>query len=193
MFLCTERGFNVCVCVCVCVFAFWILPRSSIVYGSVYIVKWLIVLCHFFAECLEEIGCLMERHTVNVCQPSVPKAISNLASHISDRDNSVRSAALNSLVTAYVQLGESVFFKHVGSVSCLVHPFHSTLPCLHTCTLRRLGLMVDTPCIGSTAYCSTYLYWVHVVASKHQNRTLAWRCPFPLCVCGIIMDVLSVL
>ena len=73
----------------------------------------------YTSECLEEITCLVERHTLNVCQPSVPKAVSALSSLISDRDNSVRSATLNALVGVYVQLEEAAFWKYVGSVSWL--------------------------------------------------------------------------
>ncbi|XP_065181655.1 cytoskeleton-associated protein 5-A-like isoform X1 [Sycon ciliatum] len=68
-------------------------------------------------ECLEELACLIERHTINVCQPSVPKAVSSLCAHISDRDNSVRSAALNALVGVYAQLEEAMFWKYLGTVS----------------------------------------------------------------------------
>ena len=67
-------------------------------------------------ECLEELGCLIEIYGINVCQPSVAQALKLIAQQIGDRDNSVRSAALNTIVAAYHILGENVY-KYVGNVS----------------------------------------------------------------------------
>lgn len=53
---------------------------------------------------------------INVCQPSPAQALKLIATHIGTRDNSVRSAALNTVVAAYAILGESVY-KYVGQVS----------------------------------------------------------------------------
>ena len=50
------------------------------------------------------------------------QSYSALSAHISDRDNSVRSATLNALVGVYAQLEEATFWKYLGSVrvrSCL--------------------------------------------------------------------------
>ncbi|XP_013397900.1 cytoskeleton-associated protein 5-like, partial [Lingula anatina] len=66
-------------------------------------------------ECLEELGSLIEVYGINVCQPSPAQALKLIAGQISDRDNSVRSAALNTAVEAYVILGESVF-KYIGNL-----------------------------------------------------------------------------
>lgn len=68
------------------------------------------------AECLEELGHLVEVFGVSVCEPSPPVALREVARHISDRDNAVRNAALNCVVQAYFQEGERVY-KHVGQVS----------------------------------------------------------------------------
>ena len=70
-------------------------------------------------ECLEELGCLIEIYGINVCQPSVAQALKLIAQQIGDRDNSVRSAALNTIVAAYHILGENVY-KYVGNVSTRV-------------------------------------------------------------------------
>ncbi|XP_038047612.1 cytoskeleton-associated protein 5-like [Patiria miniata] len=64
-------------------------------------------------ECLEELGCLIELYGINVCQPSPPKAMKEIAGQIADRDNSVRSAALNTLVLGYQTVGEDIY-KFVG-------------------------------------------------------------------------------
>ncbi|XP_029845565.2 cytoskeleton-associated protein 5 [Ixodes scapularis] len=68
------------------------------------------------AECLEELGHLVEVFGVSVCEPSPPVALREVARHISDRDNAVRNAALNCVVQAYFQEGERVY-KHVGQLS----------------------------------------------------------------------------
>jgi len=66
-------------------------------------------------ECLDELGCLIEANGISVCQPSPAAALKLIAQQISDRDNSVRSAALNTVVVAYHLIGENVF-KHIGTV-----------------------------------------------------------------------------
>ncbi|XP_053545282.1 cytoskeleton-associated protein 5 [Bombina bombina] len=68
------------------------------------------------AECLEELGCLVESYGMNVCQPTPAKALKEIAVHIGDRDNSVRNAALNTIVAVYNVHGEQVF-KLIGNLS----------------------------------------------------------------------------
>ena len=73
--------------------------------------------CHFLPlECLEELGCLVESYGMNVCQPTPGKALKEMATHIGDRDNTVRNAALNTIVTVYNVHGDQVF-KLIGNVS----------------------------------------------------------------------------
>lgn len=67
-------------------------------------------------ECLVELGYLIERYGLNVCQPSPPSALKEIAKHISDRDNSVRNAALNCVVQAYFLTGEKVY-KLIGNLN----------------------------------------------------------------------------
>lgn len=67
-------------------------------------------------ECLEELGCLVESYGMNVCQPTPGKALKEMAAHIGDRDNTVRNAALNTIVTVYNVHGDQVF-KLIGNVS----------------------------------------------------------------------------
>lgn len=67
-------------------------------------------------ECLEELGCLIESYGMNVCQPTPGKALKEIAIHIGDRDNTVRNAALNTIVTVYNVHGDQVF-KLIGNVS----------------------------------------------------------------------------
>ncbi|KAL6084147.1 hypothetical protein STEG23_006958 [Scotinomys teguina] len=68
------------------------------------------------AECLEELGCLVESYGMNVCQPTPGKALKEMAIHIGDRDNAVRNAALNTIVTVYNVHGDQVF-KLIGNLS----------------------------------------------------------------------------
>ncbi|XP_075998048.1 cytoskeleton-associated protein 5 isoform X2 [Genypterus blacodes] len=68
------------------------------------------------AECLEELGCLIEGYGMNVCQPTPAKALKEIAIHIGDRDTSVRNAALNTVVAVYNSCGEQVY-KLIGNLS----------------------------------------------------------------------------
>ncbi|KAM4722678.1 cytoskeleton-associated protein 5 isoform 2-T4 [Rhinophrynus dorsalis] len=68
------------------------------------------------AECLEELGCLVESYGMNVCQPTPAKALKEIALYIGDRDTTVRNAALNTIVTVYNVHGEQVF-KLIGNLS----------------------------------------------------------------------------
>ena len=67
-------------------------------------------------ECLEEIGSLIDIYGINVCQPSPAQAMKVVAQQIGDRDNSVRSAALNTVVIGHGILGETIY-KYLGNVS----------------------------------------------------------------------------
>ncbi|KAK9876516.1 hypothetical protein WA026_013890 [Henosepilachna vigintioctopunctata] len=68
------------------------------------------------AECLEVMGSMIEVDGITICFPSPTACLKEVAKHISDRDNSVRSAALNCVVQAYLIVGEKVF-KMVGNIS----------------------------------------------------------------------------
>nr|XP_029730106.1 protein mini spindles-like isoform X4 [Aedes albopictus] len=68
------------------------------------------------AECLDELGFLIETYGLSVCQPTQQAALKEIAKHISDRDNSVRNAALNAVVQAYFLAGEKVY-KLIGQLS----------------------------------------------------------------------------
>ncbi|KAJ8281337.1 hypothetical protein GJAV_G00066360 [Gymnothorax javanicus] len=68
------------------------------------------------AECLEELGCLIESYGMNVCQPTPAKSLKEIAIHIGDRDTSVRNAALNTVVAVYNVCGDQVF-KLIGTLS----------------------------------------------------------------------------
>uniref|UniRef100_A0A3Q0KG40 Putative microtubule associated protein xmap215 n=1 Tax=Schistosoma mansoni TaxID=6183 RepID=A0A3Q0KG40_SCHMA len=66
-------------------------------------------------ECLDEMGSLIDRFGLNVCQPSIPIAIKLIAQQIGDRDSGVRSAALNALLSAYAVIGEQIW-KVIGDI-----------------------------------------------------------------------------
>jgi len=67
-------------------------------------------------ECLTELGFLISKFGMEVCQPTPPKALKEMATQIGDRDNGVRSAALNAIVEAYNIVGEQVY-KLIGRLS----------------------------------------------------------------------------
>lgn len=67
-------------------------------------------------ECLDELGYLIETYGMSACQPSAQIALKEIARHIADRDNSVRSAALNCVVQAYFIVDEKVY-KLIGQLS----------------------------------------------------------------------------
>ena len=79
--------------------------------------------CHEFslllyvsAECLEELGILVRDNGMVICGPQPQKTVPLIASQISDRDNAVRSAALNAMVVVYGNVGDAVF-KFTSKVS----------------------------------------------------------------------------
>lgn len=67
-------------------------------------------------ECLDELGFLIESYGLTACQPSPQVALKEIAKHISDRDNSVRNAALNSVVKAYFLAGDNIY-KLIGNLT----------------------------------------------------------------------------
>lgn len=67
-------------------------------------------------ECLDELGSLIEIYGMNACHPTPQVALKEIARHISDRDNSVRSAALNCVVQAYFLTGDKVY-KLIGNLN----------------------------------------------------------------------------
>lgn len=67
-------------------------------------------------ECLDELSYLIENYGLTVCQPSQQVALKEIARHISDRDNSVRNAALNCVVQAYFLAGEKIY-KLIGQLN----------------------------------------------------------------------------
>ena len=70
-----------------------------------------------FLECCEELGFLINKCGIEVCQPS-PKVLKEIAAQIADRDNGVRSAALNCIVAAYNIVGNTVY-KYIGKVELI--------------------------------------------------------------------------
>lgn len=67
-------------------------------------------------ECLDELGYLIETYNLSVCQPTPQHALKEIARQISDRDNSVRSAALNCIVKAHELAGEKIY-KMIGNLN----------------------------------------------------------------------------
>jgi len=92
-----------------------------------------VYVCLCVLECLDELGCLIEANGTSVCQPTLAAALKLIAQQISDRDNSVRSAALNAVVVAYHLVGENVF-RHIGTVI-----MHGTSQTYHTYSILYFG------------------------------------------------------
>lgn len=67
-------------------------------------------------ECLDELGYLIAQYGLAAMTPSPQAALKEIAKHISDRDNSVRNAALNCIVQAYFLVDEKIY-KFVGQLS----------------------------------------------------------------------------
>lgn len=69
------------------------------------------------AECLDELGHLLcKTNTLSICQPTPPVALKEIARHISDRDNSVRNAALNTVTQAFFITGDKIY-KLIGQMT----------------------------------------------------------------------------
>ncbi|XP_037087768.1 LOW QUALITY PROTEIN: protein mini spindles-like [Pollicipes pollicipes] len=66
------------------------------------------------AECLEEVGYMIEKCGMGVCQPVGAPRSRRLARQIGDRDNTVRKAALSALVQAHYLTGDKLY-KLVGN------------------------------------------------------------------------------
>eukprot|EP01137_Pigoraptor_chileana_P026176 Opistho-2@96748 len=67
-------------------------------------------------ELLEELATLIQRHGIAVCQPSPAKTLPQVAIHVGDRDNGVRSAAINVIIEAHALVGDAVW-KYAGEMS----------------------------------------------------------------------------
>ncbi|KAL5234313.1 hypothetical protein ACI65C_001723 [Semiaphis heraclei] len=68
------------------------------------------------SECLEHLTSMVEDYGTSVFQPSVAVACKEIAKSIGDRDNSVRTAALNCFVAAFFLHGEALY-NFVGHIS----------------------------------------------------------------------------
>ena len=65
---------------------------------------------------------LIQNNGLSVCGATPQKVVPLIAAQISDRDNSVRSAALNTLVMVYGNVGDQVY-KLVGQVRWCPDPW----------------------------------------------------------------------
>ncbi len=77
-------------------------------------------MCVCVLECLEELGILIQNNGMIVCGPQLQKTLPLLAGQISDRDNTVRSAALNTMVVVYSNMGETVY-KYTNQVRVCIY------------------------------------------------------------------------
>lgn len=66
-------------------------------------------------ECLKHLTIMVKDYGTSILQPNVPTACKEIAKCIGDRDNSVRTSALNCFVAVYFLHGDAVF-KFVANV-----------------------------------------------------------------------------
>ncbi|XP_040572755.1 cytoskeleton-associated protein 5 [Lepeophtheirus salmonis] len=66
-------------------------------------------------ECLDELARLIKGYGISVLQPSPSNNLKEVAKQISDRDTSVRNAAMNTIAETYFQEGEKVY-KMIGNL-----------------------------------------------------------------------------
>ncbi|CAB4067589.1 CKAP5 [Lepeophtheirus salmonis] len=66
-------------------------------------------------ECLDELAHLIKGYGISVLQPSPSNNLKEVAKQISDRDTSVRNAAMNTIAETYFQEGEKVY-KMIGNL-----------------------------------------------------------------------------
>ena len=73
--------------------------------------SYIILISHIIlmSECLELLGELIQNNGMIICQPNPQKTLPLIAAQITDRDNAVRSAALNAMVVVYGNVGEGVY------------------------------------------------------------------------------------
>ena len=90
---------------------FLIKPRIIITALIASLHSWIVFSLTFVlpTECLEELGILIRDNGMTICGAQPQKTVPLIASQISDRDNAVRSAALNAMVVVYGNVGDGVF------------------------------------------------------------------------------------
>lgn len=66
------------------------------------------------AECLEELGSVIERHGLDVCERGT-RVLPSIVPLCAERDPALRKTALDTLGTAYKVAGEGIW-KHLGKV-----------------------------------------------------------------------------
>ncbi len=72
------------------------------------------------SECLEELGTLIQDNGMVVCGSQPQETLPFIAQQITDRDHTVRSAALNAMVIVYGNIGDGVY-KFTSQVSLLLY------------------------------------------------------------------------
>ena len=79
-----------------------------------------------YLECLEILGELIQNNGMMVCQPTPQKSVPIIAKQITDRDNTVRSAALNTMVFVHAYIGEGVykFTSQVNVCNNIAHVYN---------------------------------------------------------------------
>eukprot|EP00095_Tigriopus_kingsejongensis_P001503 maker-scaffold1086_size63525-snap-gene-0.14 protein:Tk01503 transcript:maker-scaffold1086_size63525-snap-gene-0.14-mRNA-1 annotation:"microtubule associated protein" len=66
-------------------------------------------------ECLDELGILIQSYGTTILHPTPGACVKEIAKQIAERDNSVRSAALNCITEVYFQDGEKMY-KALGNL-----------------------------------------------------------------------------
>ena len=93
----------------VCLFVYSVLSVCLFRVVCLFYTVCFMTVCLSVAECLEELGLLIQDNGMTVCGTQPHKSLPTLAAQIKDRDNAVRSAALNTMVVVYSYVGEGVY------------------------------------------------------------------------------------
>eukprot|EP01134_Creolimax_fragrantissima_P004026 CFRG4026T1 len=69
------------------------------------------------AASIEEIGYLINRYTISVCQPSPQVAINTIGQVLEDKDKNVRDMAMNVIVMVHATVGDEKIWRYLGQLS----------------------------------------------------------------------------
>lgn len=68
-----------------------------------------------FLECLDHLATMIKDKNTSICLPTIETACKKIAKSIGERDNSVRTSALNCLVAVFILHGDALF-KFIDNV-----------------------------------------------------------------------------
>lgn len=69
----------------------------------------LYLICYLLTACLEYLELMINNFGTSICQPNITVVCKEISKNIGDRDNHVRTAALNWFVAVFLVHGDAVF------------------------------------------------------------------------------------